>query len=238
MITLVSAFVYLGKDKSFKTFDEYFSNGIKLLKLDIPKVIFMDKSIIGSFYEYQNLVTIILPTSLDGLYLSDYAFENDVISTNKEKDTPDYFRIQCNKTEWVREAINRADFKSGNYIWIDFGIFHILKEPEFLFENIVSSNYNSSIRIGSIWDISVLPCDDLYHKIQWYFAGGIFGGSPDTLLKFADLVKEKCLDIIYHKHTLMWEVNIWYLVYLQNKNMFNIYRANHDNTLIQKYTLT
>ena len=37
------------------------------------------------------------------------------------------------------------------------------------------------------------------------------------------------------KNTIMWEVNIWYLIYKENKELFNSYGCNHDKTLIDNY---
>ena len=33
----------------------------------------------------------------------------------------------------------------------------------------------------------------------------------------------------------MWEVNIWYLVFLKNKELFDIYTCRFDNTLLINY---
>ena len=33
----------------------------------------------------------------------------------------------------------------------------------------------------------------------------------------------------------MWEVNIWYLVYKENKELFDNYYCNHNNTIIDNY---
>jgi hypothetical protein len=91
------------------------------------------------------------------------------------------------------------------------------------------------IRIGHIWDLS---CDyniNIYKNICWYFAGGIFGGNKDYLLYFADEVKSKCEHIIDKYGTLMWEVNIWYKVYLENRDLFEPYLCNHDYTIMDNY---
>jgi len=33
----------------------------------------------------------------------------------------------------------------------------------------------------------------------------------------------------------MWEVNIWYIIYNENKHLFDIYKCNHDNSIIENY---
>ena len=91
------------------------------------------------------------------------------------------------------------------------------------------------IRIASIWNLDNLYNINLYKNIAWYFAGGIFGGDINSLNQFANLMKEKCIEIITTKNTIMWEVNIWYLIYNENKELFDSYYGNHDNTIIDNY---
>jgi len=76
---------------------------------------------------------------------------------------------------------------------------------------------------------------DIYKNIKWYFAGSVFGGNETTLFDFADKMKEKCIQIINNKQTLMWEINVWYLIYLENREMFNSYICNHDTSIISNY---
>jgi hypothetical protein len=76
---------------------------------------------------------------------------------------------------------------------------------------------------------------DIYKKIVWYFAGSLFGGCSIELIDFADKMKEKCINIIMNKKTIMWEVNIWYLVYLENKTLFENYICNHNSSIIKNY---
>ena len=71
--------------------------------------------------------------------------------------------------------------------------------------------------------------------MTWYFVGGIFGGNINSLIKFADLMKSKCIDIITSKNTLMWEVNVWYLIYKENKVLFNTYGCCIDKKMIDNY---
>jgi len=48
-------------------------------------------------------------------------------------------------------------------------------------------------------------------------------------------MKTKCNDIIKNKKTIMWEVNIWYLIYLDNPDLFDRYFANHNSSILIKY---
>lgn len=144
----------------------------------------------------------------------------------------------CNKTEWIKEAIELDLYKSDQFVWVDFGIRHVFNcnDDEFRskIERLCNKLYDK-VRIASIWDLNVQSSKDCYTMIMWYFAGGVFGGSKDKLLLFADLMKKMCLNIIESKGTLMWEVNVWYLIYQENIGLFDIYYCDHNNSIIDNY---
>ena len=70
---------------------------------------------------------------------------------------------------------------------------------------------------------------DMIEKIQVEIA------SLDNELYYADLMKEKCIYIMTTKNTIMWEVNIWYLIYQENPDLFDLYDCEHDRTMIAGY---
>ena len=157
---------------------------------------------------------------------------------NPNKDTIEYIITQCNKTEWVKSAIELNTFNTNNFIWVDFGIRYIFNcsDKEFI-EKIDELKYKvyKNVRIGNIWNLQNNYNINIYKDIAWYFAGGIFGGNKESLLHFSNKIKEKCIDIILTKNTLMWEVNIWYLIYIENKEIFDNYSCNHNNSIIDNY---
>ena len=157
---------------------------------------------------------------------------------NPKKDTIEYIITQCNKTEWVKSAIELNTFNTNNFIWVDFGIRYIFNcsDEEFI-EKINELKYKvyKNVRIGNIWNLQNNYNINIYKDIAWYFAGGIFGGNKESLLHFSNKIKEKCIDIILTKNTLMWEVNIWYLIYNENKEIFDNYSCNHNNSIIDNY---
>jgi hypothetical protein len=144
----------------------------------------------------------------------------------------------CSKTEWITKAIELNYFNSTNFIWIDFGIKHIFNcdDNDFIkkIENINKKIY-TKIRIGSIWKLDIQYYGDIYKDIRWYFAGGVFGGDIKSLIQFTDLMKEKCIYIMKTKNTIMWEVNIWYLIYKEIPDLFDYYTCDHNSSLIENY---
>jgi len=237
-MTLVSAFFTdVNQEKSI---ERYLELGCVLLQANIPKIIFADETMYENIKNFENENTKIVLTNKEDIYL--YKYKNlpnfNVNTTNPLKDTIEFMFIMCNKTEIVRKAIELNYFNTDQFIWIDFGIKHIFNcsDEEFIqkIESLNHKNYEK-VRIATIWNFQNLYLFDILKDITWFFAGGVFGGNKDFLIEFADKTKEECLKIIENEKTIMWEVNIWYLVYLQYPHLFDFYQSNHNQTLIDCY---
>ena len=247
MSTIVSAFVSNINERYSDSLKRYYEHGRILMKSTTPKVIFVDEimfDLIGDDYDKSNTLIIKIIKTDSYLYnYTSYLTNFQLNSTDHSKDTIEFMFTMCNKTEWVRRAIYLNHFKTDNFIWVDFGIKHILNgafsycSDEDFIEKINKLNdkkYNK-IRIGGIWNLSYDYNIDIYKDVAWYFAGGVFGGNIHSLEKFASLMKSKCIDIMTSKNTIMWEVNIWYLIYKENKWLFDSYNCNHNSSLIDNY---
>jgi hypothetical protein len=228
---LVSAFIY--DEKHYQDLDFYISQGNKLLTLDFNKVIFIDERINHHFEKHINDRNIFIKVRESDLYLYEYIdkLENKT-NGNPEKDTNKFFAIMCNKTEWVRQAIEMNHFNTEHYVWIDFGIFKIF-DTNIMIQKL-NNKYNA-IRIGSIWDIGTEKNKNLEKEICWYFAGGIFGGHKQKLLFFADAMKHETLNFIKKNNYLIWEVNLWYIIYKKYGSLFSVYNCNHNISIINNY---
>jgi hypothetical protein len=244
MSTIVSAFVSNINERYSDSLKRYYEHGKILMKSTTPKVIFVDEimfNLIGCDYDKTNTLIIKINKTDSYLYnYSSYLTKFHVNSTDHSKDTIEFMFTMCNKTEWVKRAIYLNHFKTEHFIWIDFGIKHIFQglytNEEFVekIDKLKDKKYNK-IRIGGIWNINYEYAIDIYKDVSWYFAGGVFGGNINSLKKFGNLMKTKCIDIMTSKNTIMWEVNIWYLIYKENRELFNIYDCNHDKSLIDNY---
>ena len=239
-MTLVSGF--FTNVNNHKSIEDYFTYGVSILKSNISKIIFTDTNMYEKIKKFENENTKIMLTNKENFYLYKYKNLNLDLNTDSPlKDTLDYIFIMCSKTEMIRQAIELNYFKTEQFIWVDFGIKHIFKcsEEEFIkkLENLKHKKYEK-VRIASIWDpnnLFVLKNIDIFRDIAWFFAGGVFGGNKDFLLDFVDKTKEKCIRIIEEKKMIMWEVNIWFLVYLDYSTIFDCYPSNHNETIINNY---
>ena len=239
MTTLVSAF--LSNVNSRRPVEEYIEFGKHFLLADVNKVIFIDETIYDSVSIYENEKTRFIKINKETIYL--YAYIDKIINyslygADESKDTLDYIIIMCNKTEWIKEAIELDLYKTDQFVWVDFGIRHVFNFSDDEYRSKIESfNYKlyDNVRIASIWDLNTHSSQDYYTTIMWYFAGGVFGGSKDKLLLFAEIMRNRCLDIIENKGTLMWEVNVWYLIYKENIGLFDTYYCDHNNSIIDNY---
>ena len=218
-----------------KKYTEFF---IPLLQSNVPKIIFIDSTVIDHYKSYENHNTTLISFKKESNYLYDYMHLLTHIATNNnpEKDTIQYLFTQCHKTEWVKQAIGMSDF--NQYIWVDFGVKHMChcSNEDFTakIERLASCPYDN-VRIATIWNPDFEYSNNIYTDMCWYFGGSVFGGNKQALLDFAEIMKATCLDIIHTKHTLMWEVNLWYLIYKQHKHLFTIYSCNHNVSILDNF---
>jgi len=240
MTTLVSAFVANANNRIDRNIDDYIAYGKKLLETDINKIVFIDEEIIEKFHNLP-LNTIIIPINKTYNYLYQYIEQITNFQLNTtcpEKDTIEYMITICNKTEYVRKAIELNPFQSSQFIWVDFGINHVFQNDNANFNNTIVNLKNKSydnIRIASIWNLEHAYMINIYKDIAWYFAGGVFGGNPEALIKFANLTKTQCIKIIEEHQTLMWEVNVWFNVFTDNKELYSPYLCDHNSTILDNY---
>lgn len=235
-----------------RSLDEYMALGNHLLiaTTPCPTIVFLDPSLIlpsssSSFPSSNNHVTVV-PFAKEDLSLwaqKEKATAFAPHTTNPTKDTLEYFLVQCEKTEWLRRAtVLRPG--ANEYVWIDFGIAHIFSSPTVLADAVHGlqqriqtrcPDNDEKITVASCWPMHYSFHGALQHDIAWYFAGGVLGGSAQAITRFADAVHAKCMHMLEEQHTLTWEINVWYLVYLDHPDWFRPYAADHNNTILDGY---
>jgi len=244
-VTIVSAFIANANQRQDRSINDYISYGKKLMATPINKIIFFDDSELEQLpNECFNDNTLIIPIKRDDNYLYQYKdkiTEFHLNTTCPEKDTLDYMITICNKTEHIKNAILLNPFQSTQFVWVDFGINHVFKDrtdEDFTkaLQELREKEFEN-IRIANIWDPSLYNIYGLnpYKDVLWFFAGGVFGGNSEALIKFADLTKQQCIKVIENNNILMWEVNIWFLVYLENKELFSLYNCDHKPSILENY---
>ena len=236
MTTIVSAFI--SDANSHRSSNDYFELGKHLLEVRMPKVIFLEKKSIEMFHTLcGDEMTIVVEFEKH-----DLLFEcNDSITLpvhrNIEKDTKDYLQVQCNKTNWLNIAAGMNPFESAQFVWIDFGIFHIFQSDVEQFQRSFDTvnNYSSDkVRIPRIWNLENNTAIDEFNRPLWFFAGGVVGGSSSALQQFHSLFLSEIQDLL-EKNMITWEVNIWYLIWKKHPELFDPYSGSHDTSILEGY---
>ena len=134
------------------------------------------------------------------------------------------------------------------YVWIDFGAFHMFggsvdRFQVALFElrNRIDKRLSREggsgqvIRIAGCWDPNGADRGDIYRDINWTFAGSVFGGSAAAIHDFGLRMREKCFQVLRERNHLMWEINVWVLIFLDAPGLFSWYRSDHNHVLFDGY---
>jgi hypothetical protein len=241
-----------------RNLDTYLNLGRELMRVGVPKVVFLEKSLIEKMPS--NPLTIYLP----------YDFEPfpqtlELPQTrNKDKDTQNYLHLQNLKPWFCAQAARLNPFACSQFIWMDFGLLHVCDKSTFSadVQRACQKQYNQ-LRIATIWPLNdttgiadqmcwfcagacfgdkkgltnrgcwfCARCSTDY--VCWFCAGGCFGGDKESILKFAQLTEKKLKEIV-ESGKLTWEVNVFAFVLKEHPELFSPYYGSHDSTIIRHY---
>ena len=127
MNTIVSSFIYLNANR-YRPLERYLDFGSKILNINIPKIIFIEPE------SYEFLKNKLFPKThfviieKNNLFLWNLkdTFKKNQLIANEGKDTNEFLSVISNKTEWVSFATELNPFKTDQFTWIDFGIYHMM----------------------------------------------------------------------------------------------------------------
>jgi hypothetical protein len=199
-----------------ETYFQYFSH---LTETGIPILLFLDTSYTDRTFPPNVRV---IPTTLDMTWLPDQLTLPN--QANPTKDTATYFCIQLSKLRFLTEAREYTD--SEFLAWIDFGIFHMLRQPN------VCAEILRHIAVSEFPRDKILSpgCGEFaftWDRPIWMFCGSLLLGHrtlfPSAYTRQTELVQQ-------HLPNITWEVNYWVLM----KEYFQTYRADHNDTLLMR----
>ena len=231
---------------------EYLRRAGPLLSLDLPKIIFMPARYIEQCRDAAHAATTtFVPFEPEDM-------ERDVpLDTswalpprrNTHKDTHQYMQVQLHKTAWLRRAAEMVqESDNTHFMWLDLGLIHVFPGRDAaVFQAAVRAAAagaagldRAKVRIAGIWPRGAFFSygDKLWEAAQrgvlWYLAGGVFGGCGPALRAFDSEVQEELARLRKHKRWT-WEVNVWALVLARNPELFDVYTADHNPTILTHY---
>lgn len=223
-VTFVTA-LYLPSGPLFKKIDNYFEWFDILAGSGIPLVVYLDYRLydrgVAVCSKYPNIIKCIYG-SLDNNQLPRDL--NLPMIRNYEKDTRDYFCIQLSKLGLVANTASMVD--SEYLAWIDFGIFHVVKNPSLVCEclrMIAKSSFPTDrILAAGSWPLGKY---DLWNAVCWRFLGGFLLGASRLFKSAAE--RQQSL-VMENLPGLTWEVNYWAMM----EEYFINYPADHNDQII------
>lgn len=223
--TIITSFVLQKRDiGNTQKIEDYLKRFEYIKTLNIPTVLFLDRSL--SIQETDTLKVIPFNIEDSWIYTAYKDKTPDLPAVrNQDKDTAEYMFIQNSKPEWVFKASQLNPFNTDYFVWVDFGLSHVIKNKD-NFNILKNLKLSNDICIGAILTSTH---KSFMEKICWRFAGGVFYVNS----KGAEIFYETCKSVIEKLvPRLTWEVNIWALIEFSNLLTFNVYYADHNDTIL------
>lgn len=159
---------------------------------------------------------------------------------NPKKDTLDYLFIQLSKLYHMAEYANKNKESNITHIaWIDFGIFHIIKEIQIskMLLKLISKLTlpKDKILIPGSWPFMFFKfyANLLFEKISWFLCGGFMIGDINL---FNQMYEEQKQLVYQNLPKLTWEVNYWALIkqLKMTDKIIIIEGCDHNDILFEK----
>jgi glycosyltransferase involved in cell wall biosynthesis len=215
--------------------DSYLENFLQFAKHGFKTILYLDgscQSWIPKLAAYPN-VRVIASVSFEDLEtVKLYPKATTILpkTVNTKKDTYEYLILMNSKLEFIERALPLI--KTKHVAWLDFGIAKIFKNADATFNKLRHVNVpTDKVLVAGCYDFTNPQQFMHIDYIHWRFCGGVFFGTPATLLKFKNLADNKLRELSAGK-ILTWEINIWSLVERNNEPLFEWYKGDHNDTIM------
>lgn len=208
MVTFVTALIDLGEDRSkdkhistyIHLFDSLVSTGIHVHVFASEKY--------ASLLQRPNVHVEVLELNQTNIWADTQGIEYRLPSTRTSyHDTSAFLTLMNAKTEFVSRAMDANVFGSDQYAWIDFGIFHMIRDARAAARRLACighSKLRPGVWIPGCWD----ACTPSFDYVHWRFCGSFFIGDRASLGDFAGRMRTR-FQTILQEGILSWEVNVW-----------------------------
>jgi hypothetical protein len=241
--TFVTAFIDLEEDRGeVRAPQHYLTEFLKLARTGIPIHLFVSYSYIHMLECLRAFLNVyIFPLSLQeiDLYKALKDHQPNLPSVvNTPKDTRNFMILMNAKVELVCRAMQQNYYGTEQFAWIDFRIFHVLKEDEAASARWLQTMATLELKepcilVPGCWEKGA-QASTLFQRINWRFCGGFFLGDRASLEAFFELYTEHFMDTLLENPaaTLTWEVNFWHWLELHHGFAPNWYKGDHDRSIL------
>jgi hypothetical protein len=143
-----------------------------------------------------------------------------------EHETPLYVILNNNKFDCIEKTIQLNPFNSSHFIWMDFGINHVALDTDRIHEwfckvpdkikQLCINPYVENIQPKNYFEL-------IYHNM----AGGLFSGSKENMLLYADLFKAKT-EQIYNEGWYQIDEAVMTMVHRENPDLFDLFYGDYQ----------
>lgn len=246
--TFVTIYIDLELDaKELKTNESRFQNFETLASTGIPLCVFISpqhlERLESLIQRYPNVI-LYKTVEIKDIWISQLVEkENDkekgtigLPSTNNPaKDNHAYMILQNSKIEFVKQVADANPFKTSQFAWIDFSIFHVFTYTEQTKQQLSKLStcklkHDRLVIPGCHPRIDSLP--NILARIQWRFCGGFFMGTANAIQEFFEFYQENLPLFLKTHKKLIWEVNFW--AYLESFCYWRPlwYAADHNDSIV------
>lgn len=218
-----------------------------LLALDLPKILFMPKACIAACRAHAHAAsTTFVPFEAAAMATEIPMDASWQLPPHRGEghDTHEYMQVMLHKTAWMVQAAALRP-TATHLMWVDLGLIHVFPERDpKAFEAAVrqaaqsEAPAKSKVCIAGIWPHAGLTPEAVQgparQHVLWYLAGGVFGGHPLALRRFHAEVQAE-LAVLAHEQRCTWEVNVWALVLARCPELFVVYAASHNPSILTGY---
>jgi len=211
------------KPENFDLYSQWFHT-----VTEFPMILFTDPSLVSKF-NFPMVTVVGIPLETFELYSIAHKYNVELPSHRSElKDTKDFLALMNTKIEFIKRASEMVE--DDTFIWIDYGIFKIIKNRELAFDKLkqIQNMKYTHITIPGCWDAGLHYSND---SVYWRFCGGFFVIPRHHIDTFYDYSKNVLTDLCT-QHKLTWETNIWYMIEQKTHGIIQWYSADHNDSII------
>ena len=249
-MTLVTALYDIGRSDWLqwsRTFHEYLQYFESVLQLDVPMIIFVDKSL-KQFVKQrrkgnENKTKVYIRNftelgcykhkrRIQDILASDGFKDNNEMLTSPEGNSTEYIILVNSKPSSVKYISDKNPFHTSHFFWIDAGYGHVINgsgEGEF-----PKKKTWTPCRLLEVTDkITMIKLTNLetlqyshpleIHKLNLYppFAGGFFGGDAKAVSEYHEIY-DKSFRMLLAENIVDDDQNVAYHSYRELPRLFNL----------------
>ena len=232
-LTFVTAFLDWEEDRSKdKSVERCFSLFSKLAATGIPIHLFLSSS-------YRHMLPLGANVFVDYIELQDLDTYKEIegvvckLPTDRtpHHDTKNFLILMNSKIEFLHRAAAFQD--SSHYAWIDFSIFHVVKDEaattKYLQMLASTALKDECLVIPGCWAVRPEPS---FSAICWRFCGGFLLGDKGSIETMYQQYRQCFLPVVYTKG-LVWEVNMWAWLEFTGRLECTWYKADHNDSMLR-----